>query len=100
MSGKKILNEIARAAEEGQKCALATVIEVKGAAPGKAGFKLLIRENGDTSGTVGGGCTEEGVKAVAQKVMADSKSRTLELNLNGKEVNCGGKIKIFIEPLS
>ena len=42
-----------------QPAVLATVIEVSGASPAKVGAKLLLRADGTTAGTVGGGKLEE-----------------------------------------
>ncbi|MGM0441894.1 MAG: XdhC family protein [Elusimicrobiota bacterium] len=93
----KIFKKIKKILSKDKRCVLATVVSVTGSAPGKSGFKLLIEENGKSFGTVGGGCVEEGCRAISGKVLEDGKSRTLELNLDSGRSKCGGRIKVFIE---
>ena len=45
-------------ANEKQKAVLATIISRKGSAPRGVGTKMLIREDGSTLDTIGGGCVE------------------------------------------
>ncbi len=97
---RKIFREVDKILSENKKGVLATVVSVDGPAPGKPGFKLLITETGKTYGTVGGGCVEEGCKAISKKVLEDGKSRTLKLNLDSGQSQCGGSIKVFMERIN
>ncbi|MGH9563797.1 MAG: XdhC family protein [Terracidiphilus sp.] len=45
---------IVRLRKAGQKCALATIVQVKGSIPSYESAKLLVRENGSMMGTIGG----------------------------------------------
>src|SRR5262245_35225257 len=64
---------------------------------------MLIRPDGATDGTVGGGCGEAEVWRTALEVMADEQARmvvvdlTNDIGLNTDGV-CGGIMDIFVEP--
>jgi xanthine dehydrogenase accessory factor len=99
-----IYEEIARLRKHGRKAALATIIQVQGSIPSYETSKLLVREDGSILGTVGGGCVEAEVWAVAQDVMREEKPRRLHFNLNASPeydtgLVCGGSLDIFIEPI-
>jgi len=99
-----IFAEIARLKKEGRKAALATIIQVQGSIPSYESSKILVRDDGSIVGTVGGGCVEAEVWAVAQDVMREEKSRRLHFNLNANPeydsgLICGGSLDIFIEPI-
>ena len=51
-----VFEEIVRLRALGQKCALATIVEVRGSIPSFETAKLLVREDGSMVGTIGGGC--------------------------------------------
>lgn len=100
--------DIARAMEEvkreGRKMALATVVRVKGSAYRREGAKLLIDEEGNTTGVISGGCLEPDVAEVAKRVMADGrpvlKSYELDEELVwGLGLGCPGTVDIWIEPV-
>ncbi|MGH8323639.1 MAG: XdhC family protein, partial [Steroidobacteraceae bacterium] len=99
-----IFAEIARLRKEGRKAALATIIDVQGSVPSYETSKILIRDDGSIVGTVGGGCVEAEVWAVAQDVMREEKPRRLHFNLNQRPeydegLVCGGSLDIFVEPI-
>jgi xanthine dehydrogenase accessory factor len=99
-----IYAEIAKLRKEGRRAALATIIQVQGSIPSYESSKILIRDDGSILGTVGGGCVEAEVWAVAQDVMREERPRRLHFNLNNKPdydegLVCGGSLDIFIEPI-
>ncbi|HET9886769.1 MAG TPA: XdhC family protein, partial [bacterium] len=53
-----IYDEIVRLRRTGQKCALATIVQVNGSIPSYESAKMLVRADGSIFGTVGGGCVE------------------------------------------
>ena len=100
----EIFAEIAKLRKEGRKAALATIVQVQGSIPSYESSKILVREDGSIVGTVGGGCVEAEVWAVAQDVMREEKPRRLHFNLNNQPeydngLICGGSLDIFIEPI-
>lgn len=99
-----IFEEIARLRKEGRKAALATIVDIQGSVPSYETSKILVRDDGSIVGTVGGGCVEAEVWAVAQDVMREEKPRRLHFNLNqhpefDEGLVCGGSLDIFVEPI-
>jgi xanthine dehydrogenase accessory factor len=99
-----IYEEIARSRKSGQRAALATIIQIRGSVPGFETAKILVREDGTTVGTIGGGCVENDVWKAARQVMFDEKPRRLLFDLTDSSnleagLICGGKVEIFIEPI-
>ena len=99
-----IYDEIVRLRKLGQKCALATIVQVRGSIPSYESAKLLVREDGSIMGTVGGGCVEGEVWAAAREVIDTEKPKHLTFSLgqdaaydNG--LICGGQLTIFVEPV-
>jgi xanthine dehydrogenase accessory factor len=96
--------EIVRLRKAGQKCALATIVEVNGSIPSYESAKILVREDGSFLGTIGGGCVEAEVWNAAREVMQTEKPRHLTFSLgqdaaydNG--LICGGQLNVFVEPI-
>jgi xanthine dehydrogenase accessory factor len=99
-----IFEEIARLRKSGRRSALATIVRVRGSVPSYEAAKILIREDGTTMGSVGGGCVEAEVVLAAQKAMQDEKSRFLSFNLTEDDIEqsglvCGGTMEVFVEPI-
>src|SRR6516165_643338 len=99
-----IYEELVRLRNLGQKCALATIVEVRGSIPSYESAKLLVREDGSPVGTIGGGCVEAEVWNAAREVMDTGKPRHMSFNLgqdaaydNG--LICGGQLDVFVEPV-
>jgi len=99
-----IFEEIVRLRRLGQKCALATIVQVKGSIPSFESAKLLVREDGSMLGTIGGGCVEAEVWNAAREVIESEKPRHMNFSLgqdaaydNG--LICGGQLEVFVEPV-
>ena len=99
-----VYDEIVRLRKLGQRCALATIVQVRGSIPSYESAKLLVREDGSILGTVGGGCVEAEVWTAAREVIETGKPRHLTFSLgqdaaydNG--LICGGQLNIFVEPV-
>ena len=73
-----IYREISKLLSEGRRGALATVIGASGSTPGKESAKMLIREDGTIFGTIGGGCTEADVWALAREAIERELAAKLE----------------------
>jgi xanthine dehydrogenase accessory factor len=100
-----VFDELLRLRNLGQKCALATIVQVRGSIPGFQSAKLLVREDGSMAGTIGGGCVEAEVWNAAREVMETGKSRNMSFSLgqdaaydNG--LICGGQLEVFVECIS
>ena len=97
-----VFDELLRLRNLGQKCALATIVQVRGSIPGFQSAKLLVREDGSMVGTIGGGCVEAEVWNAAREVMETGKPRNMSFSLgqdaaydNG--LICGGQLEVFVE---
>jgi xanthine dehydrogenase accessory factor len=97
-----VFDELTRLRSFGQKCALATIVQVRGSIPSFQSAKLLVREDGSMVGTIGGGCVEAEVWNAAREVIATGKPRNMSFNLgqdaaydNG--LICGGQLEVFVE---
>jgi len=99
-----IYSEIVKALEKKEKVALATLITRVGSAPRAVGAKYLVKEDGTSFGSIGGGCVEAEVWQGAQEVMKKGEGGVLHFNLTAEQLAeggliCGGNIDIFLEPL-
>ena len=88
----------------GQRGALATIVHTNGSIPSYESSRMLVREDGSISGTVGGGCVEAEVWAAAKEVIQIEQPRKMTFNLNHDAAYdagliCGGTLEIFVEPI-
>jgi xanthine dehydrogenase accessory factor len=99
-------NDLYRAVTEAHQCGervvVATVTATRGSTPQQRGAKMLFRENGSVSGTVGGGCIEAEVWAEARAAMRSGKSALHHFSLTAEAASeegmvCGGTMDIFID---
>ena len=99
-----LYDEIVRLRKLGQKCAVATIVQVNGSIPSFESAKILVREDGSFMGTVGGGCVEADVWNAAREVIETEKPRHLSFSLGqdaayDEGLICGGQLNIFVEPV-
>jgi xanthine dehydrogenase accessory factor len=105
MSRPDLYDEIAAVRARGEPAALATVIGTRGSTPGRSAMKMLIRGDGSTAGTVGGGAMEEEVRRLGVESLADETCRRASFELSTEAVDdseliCGGTVEVFVEPLT
>jgi xanthine dehydrogenase accessory factor len=82
------------------KCAMVSVIAVKGSAPREPGARLIIAENGLYRGTIGGGALEWRAIAEAQAALARGGSEyRIVSSVLGPDLGqcCGGQVKLLTE---
>ncbi len=98
----RVLEIAALRASHGVRGAMATVLDRHGSAPGTAGQKLYLGEDGTCVGTVGGGAVEHAVLESLHETVTDSRAkhsvRTFKL---GAELGmcCGGRLEVLVEPI-
>ena len=99
-----IFDELVALRRKGQKCALATIVQVNGSIPSYESAKLLVREDGTMAGTIGGGCVEAEVWTAAREVIETEQPKHLTFSLgqdaaydNG--LICGGQLNVFVEAI-
>lgn len=92
--------DIAKLSEEGRAFVVATVTASHGSTPQKPGSKLVVLENGELRGTVGGGAIEKQIVDAALALLADATqdTRTIETHLtHDLGMCCGGRMTVFLE---
>lgn len=99
-----LFEEIVRMRRAGQRGALATIVHTNGSIPSFESSRMLVREDGSSEGTVGGGCVEADVWAAAKEVMQKEAPRKLVFHLNNEATYdngliCGGTLEVFVEPI-
>jgi xanthine dehydrogenase accessory factor len=99
-----LFEEIVKMRRAGQRAALATIVHTNGSIPSYESSRMLVREDGSISGTIGGGCVEAEVWAAAKDVMQMESPRKMIFNLNNEAsydngLICGGTLEVFVEPI-
>lgn len=100
---QEILKKI-ESLQPNEKAILATVVDVQGSSYRLPGAKMLILENGDTFGTVSGGCLEADVLERAKQVLETGEPQVFVYDTT-KDVDsvfslnmgCRGVIRILLE---
>lgn len=82
--------------------ALITVTRVKGSTPRKPGAKMLLLRDGQTFGTIGGGCGEAEVRREALAALDSQTSSAYWVNMTNDVAEeegmvCGGVMEVFID---
>lgn len=97
-----LYEEIVRLRRLGQPAALCTVLLSKGSTPGKDAMKMLVRADGTTVGSVGGGCVEADTIQMALQSIQTGAAQSQSFRLNQKDLPesgliCGGQVTILVE---
>ncbi len=95
-----IFEHIAAAKKANEPLVLATVIESLGSAPREAGARMLIKADGTTVGTVGGGAIEKLVIDEGVKLMHTATPKIIKHTLKDIGMACGGGMSVFLEPIN
>ncbi len=98
MSDWQFLLDFARQ-HAGQPMALASLVAREGSSYRMPGARMLVTADGNFSGTLSGGCLEEGIAQVAQRVLASGQSETLHIDTR-PHFGCPGKLRVFVEPVA
>ena len=94
---KKIIQAYIVADKSGLKTVLATVVALEGSSYRRPGVRMLIREDGKTTGAVSGGCVEKEIIRQADGVFNSSSAKTM--TYDGRyRLGCEGVLYILIEP--
>jgi len=97
-------SEAQRLLQAGERAVVATIVRTKGSTPREVGARMIVRRDGATVGTVGGGGGEAEVWAEAMDVLSGGQPKLIEIDLlhdqdpeGGRA--CGGFMYVFLEPL-
>jgi xanthine dehydrogenase accessory factor len=99
----EVTAEMVRLLERGERFVVATMVDAHGSTPQRVGARLLVRADGSTVGTLGGGCIEAEVWERARLALADGQPLSLDFELNEDiavdyGLACGGTERIFVDP--
>ena len=99
---KELFREIVCLRQARKHCVLATIVDTRGSTPAKQGSRLLIRHDGSTLGTIGGGCVEAEVWQEAMDAMSSRRAYVREFVLDDdlaaeSGLVCGGTLRIMID---
>jgi xanthine dehydrogenase accessory factor len=88
----------------GERVALCTVLRLDGSGPRRPGAKLLVRERGETLGTVGGGPLEMQATAWALEALRTRQASCRPFLLDHRQASeegmtCGGEVELLVEVL-
>lgn len=96
-----IFRQAVTRAEAGERLALVTVIAVRGSAPRHVGTKMLVRADGTTTGTIGGGRIEREATRAGAEIAAGAPARRLRAHLVRElAMCCGGTMELYMEPVA
>ncbi|MCF7823324.1 MAG: XdhC family protein [Candidatus Marinimicrobia bacterium] len=84
---------------------LCSIVAWKGSVPRKDYPLMLVLEDGNILGTIGGGSMELKVIHAAREMIGTSASRLLDFDMTGDDIAgdlglCGGTLKVLIEPFT
>lgn len=99
-----VIGAVAELADRREKAALASLIWSSGSIPMSERAKMLVHSGGKVVGTIGGGCLEAEILAVASEVLIDGVARATEYTMTEKQagesgLNCGGSVRILTESI-
>lgn len=86
--------------------ALATVVRISGSAYRRPGARLLVPEQGESSGGVSGGCLEADVREIALQVIRSGTARLRHYDTGaeadtvwGLGLGCEGSVDVLVQPV-
>ena len=102
---REVADQIRQLAPGQRSAAYCRLVETRGSTPQKAGAMMLVYENGEQAGTLGGGCVEAEVKRRAIAVLQDGQAEIAKFQLDhdygwDDGLICGGRMQILIQPLN
>jgi len=91
--------------DQGEDLVLATVISKSGSAPCLAGSKMIVRGDGTSIGTIGGGVLEAEGQRRAGEVLRTGVSQHFIFDLSGRDAAsmsmiCGGRVEVMVEHIA
>jgi xanthine dehydrogenase accessory factor len=103
---RAVLDACGRIQRQGTRAALATVVCVEGSAYRRPGARMVVGEDGRTTGSVSSGCLERDVCERAARVMARGQPELAVYDTRneadivwGTGAGCKGLVQVLIEPV-
>ncbi len=105
MTEGQIIVEAVRRLAPGQRAALATIVSLEGSSYRRPGARMLITDNGETTGALSAGCFEHDVCERAKKVISTGEPALVKYDTTndddlvwGLGLGCDGVVHVLIEP--
>lgn len=102
-----IINAYEEAKQERMQTTLATVVHVDGSSYRRAGARMLVREDGELTGAISGGCLEGDALRKAMQALSQQQNRLVTYDTNdeedvaiGLQLGCEGIIQVLFEPIT
>jgi len=95
----EILDIVGRLGTNRQPFCMVQVVDSRGPVPRAAGAMMVVTTTGIVHGSIGGGTLEERMKDEAILALRDGNARFLDLDLDKLKMNCGGHVKVLIQPV-
>jgi xanthine dehydrogenase accessory factor len=102
----EVLRSATTWAKAGHSVVLATVVKTWGSAPRPLGAMLAIRDDGQISGSVSGGCVEDDlIERVHGHKLAGAKPEVVTYGVSKEQADrfrlpCGGTLQLVLEPVT
>ena len=102
---RAVYKEAANLARNGDAFVLATVVGTAGSTPQKPGATLLVRGDGSTVGTLGGGCVEGDIWFAAKEALREHTGPLFKRYYLNEDIAardglvCGGTMYFYIDPV-
>ena len=100
---EEIYRALLDAMRSGEPVALVTLVETQGSTPREAGAKMVVRSDGSTVGSIGGGAVEARAVSDALASLGEGRSCLRDYSLRGRDGDlgfCGGDAKAFVEVIT
>ncbi len=101
---RDLLPEFATWRRNGERFAIARVVDIEGSGPREPGAAMAVSASGQVVGSVSGGCVEGAVVSEALAILAgEAEPRVVTFGYSDDEafavgLTCGGTIHLFIQP--
>jgi xanthine dehydrogenase accessory factor len=103
---KDIIRAYDAACAAGGKSALATVVSVEGSSYRRPGARMLVREDGQLTGAISGGCLEGDALRKALLAINENRNKLVTYDTSdeddarfGVQLGCNGIVHILFEPI-
>lgn len=96
---QKVLEEALRLERDGELGALLTLVDAGGSTPRHDIARMIVRADGSTLGTIGGGQIEHSMTLKAGEVIASGTPVFVERDLEELGMTCGGSVRVLVEPI-
>jgi xanthine dehydrogenase accessory factor len=100
----ELFTDLEKLAKVEKRVAMATLVGTRGTSPKREGAKMWVGEEGRILGSVTiGGCVDARVIADAERALATSQPRLLQVDLDNEDawemgLSCAGSLDVLIEP--